>query len=240
MPNITYNTGQGPMRVLTVCSGPGKATWSALDLQKELAAAGDSPFEVTGLYADRPVSPALEEADRRSLPKYLLDSSEYHHGQPGEQMSPEDILAYEKAMIELTAPARPDCLLIDGYQWTIGRYLLDRFLAVRIWPAGPACLKRFIQSGEKVLRAKTTFLTAPGGLGPAIVTAPPVTIDYSRFTDEKSGISLYLTRVMEQSGRAGARAIQEIARGNFSFDDQGSLLYQGRPAPDGLVLDSWN
>lgn len=153
--SIYKPTDAAPMRVLTVCSGPGQATWAALDLQQKLRAdSGSCSFEVIGLFSDRPASAALEAGARRSLPTYLLDASNYHHGEPGQQMSPEDILAFEKAMIELLSPARADCLLADGYQWTIGSSLLDRYSALRIWPAGPLCLKRFLETGEKVLRAR--------------------------------------------------------------------------------------
>lgn len=241
MPKVIYDPAKGPMRVLAVCSGRGQAAWAALDLQKELGAGSKGcPFEVIGLFSDRPASRALEEADRRSLPKYLLDAAEYHRGEPGQQMSAEDNLAFEQAMMELISPARADCLLVDGYQWTIGRVLLNNFSAVRIWPGGPPCLKNFFKTGEKALRAKTTFLTAPGGLGPVMITAPPVYIDYGAFSDEKSGVSLYLPSVMEQSGRAGARAVEEISLGHFSVDADNLLYYNGQPLPDGLVLDRWS
>ena len=240
MRKFTYDPAGGPLRVLGVCSGPGQAVWAALDLHKKLKEeSGGCPFEVAGLFSDRPASAALEAAARRSLSTYLLDSAAYHQGQPGQQMSPGDIMAFEKAMIDLLADARIDCLLVDGYQWTIGSTLLDKFAAVRIWPAGPLCLKRFLETGEKTLRARVTWLTAPGGLGPTIITAPPVEIDYGEFTDEKSGVGLYLARVMEQSGRAGARAIQELGQGNFNMDGGNGLSYKGSPAPDGLMLDSW-
>jgi len=236
-----FNPAGAPMRVLAVCSGAGKAVWTALDLQRKLEAeSGRSSFEVVGLFSDRPSSPALAEAARRSLPTYLLDSSDYHHGQPGEQMSAGDLVAYEKAMMELVSAARVDCLLVDGYQWTIGANLLEEFSAVRIWPAGPPCLKRFLQTGEKVLRARVTWLAAPGGQGPVIITSPPVNIDYGEFSDEKSGVSLYLERVMDQSGRAGAKAVQELGLGNFDWDDGGVLRYMGSSTPHGLILDSWD
>ena len=241
MPNITHNPAQGPLRVLTICSGPGQATWAALELQQQLKAkSGFSPFEVAGLFSDRPGGPALAEADRRSLPKYFLDSSAFHRGQPGQQMSAEDNLAYETALMELVAPAAADCLLVDGYQWTIGRPLLGKFSAVRIWPAGPACLKGFLKTGQTVLRNRVTYLTAPGGVGPVIITAPPITVDYSRFEDERGALALYLPQVMAQSGRAGARAVEEIGRGNFALDAQGVLSYKGQIAPNGLVIDAWN
>lgn len=241
MRKIKYDSAGGPLRVLAVCSGPGQAVWAALDLQKELKAkSGHSPFEVVGLFSDRPAGAALEEAVRRSLPTFILDSSGYHHGQPREQMSAEDIVVFEKAMIELVSGARADCLLVDGYQWTIGSNLLEEFLAVRIWPAGPLCLKRFLRTGESILRARVTWLTAPGGLGPVIVTAPPVDIDYGKFVDEKSGVSLYLKQVMGQSGRAGARAVLEMGRGDLSLDDDGAPCYKGGSAPQGLILDSWD
>ena len=155
-------------------------------------------------------------------------------------MSAGDIAAYEKAMIDLVSEAGVDCLLVDGYQWTIGSSLLDKFAAVRIWPAGPPCLRRFLETGEKTLRARVTWLTAPGGLGPVIVTAPAVDIDYGEFTDEKSGVSLYLARVMDQSGRAGARAVQELGLGNFDMDDDGVPRYKGTSVPQGLIIDSWD
>lgn len=241
MQNITYDPAEGPLRVLGVCSGPGQAIWFTLALQAGLkAGSGASPFEVVGLFSDRPANPALEEARNRSLPTYLLDAAGYHHGQADQLMSEKDNLAFEQAMTELLAPARADCLLVDGYQWTIGSSLLEKYAALRIWPAGPLCLRRFLETGEKTLRARVTWLTAPGGLGPVVVTAPPVAIDYGQFNDVKDGVSLYLAEVMAQSGRAGARAVLEIARGHLNLDQAGIPLYQGQSAPGGLVLDRWD
>ena len=104
-------------------------------------------------------------------------------------------------------------------------------------PAGPLCLKRFLETGEKTLRSRATWLTAPGGLGPVIVTAPPAEIDYGEFTDEKSGVALYLERIMDQNGRA--RAVQELGQGNFKINGDGVPHYEGKSSPGGLILDGW-
>lgn len=235
-----FNSSAGPLRVLGVCSGPGPAIWSALDLQNEMKAQpGGCPFELVGLFSDRPASPALAEADRRSLPKYLLDAEPYHNGPAGELMSPDDNKAFEADMIELMAPLKADCLLVSGYQWTIGPKLLDKYLGLRVWPGGPACVKGFLKTGDKNLRAKVTFLTAPGGVGPVMIVAPSLNIDYGRFEDEKGGVSIYLASAMEQSGLAGARAVLELARGHFGSAESGDLYYKGQIIPDGLVFDSW-
>lgn len=232
-----YDPKSGPMRVLGVCSGPGQAVWNALELQKEMSLEPEGcPFEVAGLFSDRAESPALEEAERRSLPKYLLGADDFHHGRPGEQMSEADNQAFERAMIDLLAPAGIDCLLVDGYRWTIGSYLLSRYQAVRIWPGGPACVRAFFKSGEKNLRARTTYLTAPGGVGPVLLTSECFAVDYSRFSDEKDGLRLYLKPIMELSGKTGAKAVAEIALGRFGLDEAGNLCYQGRPVPEGLAL----
>lgn len=234
-----YNPAGEPLKVVAVCSGPGNTVWQALDLQREMAADGGSPFEIVGLFSDRPLSRALEEAERQGLNKYLLEASAFHRGEPGELMSSQDSQAFEEAMIDLLRPAGADCLLVDGYQWTIGSRLLEKYAAIRVWPGGPACLKNFLKTGQKALRAKVTFLTAPGGLGPVMLTAPPVEIDYDKFDDEKSALTLYLPQVMEQSGRAGARAVLEISRGNFGLDEAGGLYFQGRAVPDSLSFDRW-
>lgn len=72
-----------------------------------------------------------------------------------------------------------------------------------------------------------------------MVTAPPLSIDYAKFNDIKSGLSLHISEVMEQSARAGARAVLEMALGHFSLDADSRLLYMGQAAPEGLLLDSW-
>lgn len=234
-----YEPGK-KLRVVGVCSGPGQAFWSAFDYQDTLeASSGSCPFEMVGLFSDRPASAALAEADRRGLPTYLLDAGDFHHGPAGQLMSVEDNLAFEKAMVELLAPIEADCLLVSGYQWTIGSRLLGKYLAVRLWPGGPACVKAFLKTGDKNLRAKATLLTAPGGLGPVMIVAPPVVIEQDQFEDEKSGLLLYLPPAMEQSGRAGTEALVQLGRGNFGLDEANTLYYQGKALPEGLIFDHW-
>ena len=236
-----HNPGTSRLRVLAVCSKAGQAVWSAIDLQKEMEATPDGcPFEIVGLFSDNPDSPALKEAAAKSLPAFVLDAAKYHHGADGAQMSLEASVAFEKAMIELLAPAKADLLLVDGYRWSIQSLLLKEYKAVRIWPGGQLCLTGVLQKRQTQLRAKATYLTAPAGQGSVLVMSEAVDIDYGKFSDENSGVELYLPQVMEQSARAGARAVLELASGHFGFDEKGQLCYKGQVAPAGLEVDSWN
>lgn len=234
-----HQPADGPLKAVAVCSGPGNSVWSSLDLQRDMETKGDCPFEIVGLFSDRPASRALEEADRRRLRKYLLDAGTYHQGEPGSLMSTQDNQTFEESVVDLLNPAGAGCLLVDGYQWTIGPKLLEKYQVIRVWPGGPTCLKNFLKTGQTVLRAKVTFLTAPGGVGPVMLTAPPLDIDYGRFKDEKSAVALYLPPVMGQSGQAGARALLEISLGHFSLNEAGGLYFKGQASPEGLMLERW-
>ena len=236
-----HNPATGGLRVVALCSGPGQAVWRALAFQKEMEGTPDGcPFEIVGLFSDRPDNQALKEAEAKGLNGFILEAAKYHRKAPDEQMSAEEALAYEKDMITILAPARADLLLLDGYQWSPQDTLLNDYKTIRVWPGGTPCLTAFMKSGQTQLRATATYLNAPRGQEPVLVRAEAVEIDYAKFGDEKSAVELYLSKVMEQSGEAGARAVLEMALGHFGRDEGGRLCYKGEPAPAGLKIDSWH
>ena len=62
------NPARGKLRVLGYCSGSGNTLWKAYELQKEMEKTPEGcPFEIVGIFADKPDSKAVAAA--RFTPK---------------------------------------------------------------------------------------------------------------------------------------------------------------------------
>ena len=79
MLNPIINPARGRLRVLGYCSGSGNTLWKAYELQKEMEKTPEGcPFEIVGIFADKPDSKAVATAQACGVPCVAVDIRQYY------------------------------------------------------------------------------------------------------------------------------------------------------------------
>jgi len=248
------NPARGKLRVLGYCSGSGNTLWKAYELQKEMEKSAEGcPFEVVGIFADKPDSKAVATAQSYGLPCVAVDIRQYY-AERGKPLRDREVRAeFDREVLEQVEPFGADMILLAGYVWATTDAVLDRYTVVNVHPAdlavtgedghrllaGANGIKSAFEHNMDYLRASSHIATKELDAGPLLVRSPKIPVDYSLFTDEEERFRHYLRLVNEQSRLVGARTVLELALGNFAVDEDNRLYYKGELAPTGLCFESW-
>ncbi|MGH3697811.1 MAG: phosphoribosylglycinamide formyltransferase [Pseudonocardiaceae bacterium] len=115
-----------PTRVVVLVSGTGTLLQALLD-----AAGPDYPAQVVAVGADRAGIAALERAEDRGLPTFLVELARHS-----------DRVFWDAALTEAVAAHQPDLVVTAGFMKILGPVFLDRF-GGRILNSHPALLPAF-------------------------------------------------------------------------------------------------
>lgn len=248
------NPARGKLRVLGYCSGSGNTLWKAYELQKQMEQTPEGcPFEIVGIFADKPDSKAVATAQAYGVPYVAVDIRQYY-AERNKPLKDREVRAeFDREVLEKVEPFQADMILLAGYVWATTDAVLDRYTVVNVHPAdlavtgedghrllaGANGIKSAFSYDMDYLRASSHIATKELDAGPLLVRSPKVPVDYSLHTDEEERFRYYLKLVNEQARLVGARTVLELALGNFTTDEEGRLFYKGSPAPTGLCFESW-
>ena len=248
------NPARGKLRVLGYCSGSGNTLWKAYELQKEMEQSIEGcPFEIVGIFADNPESKAVAAAKQYGVPWEAIDIRKYYADREKPLKDRAVRSEYDRAAMALVEKFHADMILLAGYVWATTDIVLDNYLVVNVHPAdlavtdenghrplaGANGIKSAFDRKMDYLRASAHLATKELDAGPLLVRSPKVPVDYTLHEDYETRFRYYLKLVNDQNRLAGARAVLELALGNFSVDDENHLYYKGEPAPQGLTIESW-
>lgn len=248
------NPARGKLRVLGYCSGSGNTLWKAYELQKQMEQSIEGcPFEIVGIFADNPDSKAVAAAKQYDVPWEAIDIRKYYADREKPLKDREVRAAYDQEAMALVEKFHADMILLAGYVWATTDIVLDNYLVVNVHPAdlavtdetghrllaGANGIKSAFDRNMDYLRASAHLATKELDAGPLLVRSPKVPVDYTLHEDYETRFRHYLKLVNDQNRLVGARAVLELALGNFSVDDENHLYYKGEPAPQGLSIESW-
>lgn len=249
-----HNPIRGKLRVIGYASGSGNTLFEAYALQKRMDETSDGcPFEVVGVFTDNPKARCVETAKQLGLPLVSLDIKAYYETRNKPLKDREVRAEYDRAALSLLAPFQADAILLAGYVWATTEVLLDRYIVINVHPAdlsiqrpdgtrayaGANGVGDALKANEPGLCSTAHLATKQLDGGPILVISEKVAVDYSLHADEEARMRHYLKLVNAQNRLTGARAILEVALGNFSRDAAGNLYYKGNPAPTGIRINSW-
>ena len=249
------NPARGKLRVLGYCSGSGNTLWKAYELQKEMEQSIEGcPFEIVGIFADNPESKAVAAAKQYNVPWEAIDIRKYYADREKPLKDRAVRAEYDRDAMALVEKFHADMILLAGYVWATTDIVLDNYLVVNVHPAdlavvdenghrllaGANGIKSAFDNNMDYLRASAHLATKELDAGPLLVRSPKVPVDYTLHEDYETRFRYYLKLVNAQNRLAGARAVLELALGNFSVDDENHLYYKGEPAPQGLTIESWD
>lgn len=254
MKKSIINPAKGKLRVLGYCSGSGNTLWKTFELQKEMEKTFEGcPFEIVGIFADNPNAKAVTTAKNLGIPWEAIDIRKYYeeHQKPLRDHSVR--VQFDTDAIALLEKYQADVILLAGYVWATTDVILDRYLVVNVHPgdlsvtdkeghrllAGANGIKSAFDLKMNNLRATAHLATKELDAGPILVRSPKVPVDYSLHNNYEDRFRYYLKLVNEQNRLVGARAILELALGNFETDEFGQLYYKGELTPNGLSIENW-
>ena len=248
------NPARGKLRVLGCCSGSGATLWKAYELQKEMEQTAEGcPFEIVGVFTDSPTVKAVATAAELGIPCRTLDIRQYYAEREKPLRDREVRAEFDAEALALYADLQADMILLAGYVWAVSDSVLENYIVVNIHPAdlavrdedgrrllaGANGIKSAFEHNMDYLRASAHIATAQLDAGPLLVRSPKIPVTDEVFPDEEARFRHYLKLVNAQARVTGARAVLELALGNFSVSDDNVLYYKGEPAPDGLCFESW-
>jgi acetyltransferase len=252
-----HNPATGKLRVIGYVSGSGDTLWRAYELQKEIENSpagklGECPFEIVGVFSSKDDAKAVATAEKLGVPYAVIDIKDYYR-QHGKPLSDKALRReYDAAALELVRPMKGDAILLAGYVWATTDCLLDEYLIINVHPADLTILKDgkrayaggngvgdALQAREPELAASSHLATKEIDGGPLLLVSERIPVDYTLHKNEQDRMRHYLALVNEQNRRVGARTLLELALGNFAYDDDGKIYYQGRAVPQGVRIECW-
>lgn len=248
------NPAHGKLRVMGYCSGSGNTLWKAYELQRAMEQTPEGcPFEVVGIFADKPASKAVATAEQYGIPWEAIDIRQYYADRNKPLKDRELRAQFDAEAMALVEKFHADMILLAGYVWATTDIILDNYLVVNVHPAdlavvdetghrllaGANGIKSAFAHNMDYLRASSHLATKELDAGPLLVRSPKVPVDYTPHEDEETRFRHYLKLVNDQSRMVGARTVLELALGNFAVDDENHLYYKGEPMAQGLTIENW-
>ena len=157
-------------RIVILASGRGSNFCAISDAikQKRIPEA-----EVTALICNKANAPVLEEANRRQIPSFTLESNLFRSGNKFNSS------AYEFKLLELLKELNPDLILLAGYMLILGKEVVRAFPR-RIINIHPSLLPKYrglhaqqqaLESGDKETGCTVHWVTAGLDEGAPILQA---------------------------------------------------------------------
>ena len=249
------NPAKGKLRVMGYCSGSGNTLWKAYELQLAMEKTPEGcPFEIVGIFADKPDSKAVATAEHYGIPWEAIDIRQYYADRDKPLRDREVRAQFDAEAMALVEKFNADMILLAGYVWATTDIILDNYLVVNVHPAdlavvgedghrllaGANGIKSAFDCNMDYLRSSSHLATKELDAGPLLVRSPKIPVDYTLHPDYETRFRHYLKLVNDQSRLVGARTILELALGNFSVDENNKLYYKGQSAPQGLTMESWD
>lgn len=248
------NPAKGKLRVMGYCSGSGNTLWKAYELQKAMEQTVEGcPFEIVGIFADKPDSKAVETAKKLGIPWEAIDIRQYYADRNAPLKDRALRAQFDAEAMALVEKFEADMILLAGYVWATTDIILDNYLVVNVHPAdlavtdetgrrllaGANGIKSAFDNNMDYLRASSHIATKELDAGPLLCRSEKIPVDYTLHEDYDSRFRYYLKLVNDQNRLVGARTVLELALGNYSVDENNKLYYKGEPAPAGLTIESW-
>jgi folate-dependent phosphoribosylglycinamide formyltransferase PurN len=244
-----HDPEKGRMRIGGLVSGSGKSLISIIEQQMEMEANGGSPFEVVAIFTENPKSKAFQIGETYNIPVFSNDIRKYYSSRNKKITDLAVRQDFDREIVRLLEPFRPDILAYAGYVWATTEPLLDAFLGVNAHPAdlsieregkrvfaGAQGVRDALLAGETEVRTSLHLVSLVIDHGPILIISEPVEVlkEDERSLEERS--RHYLRILNEKTRALFPRVMRDIAEGTYKRDENGLLYYGETPIPQGLRL----
>lgn len=225
-----------------------------------------SPFEVVGIFSDRSDGKCSGEriACGAGIPYFSHDIRSFHklRGLKRSIRTEKGM----KARKEFDSTAANLIRAYDADMIALGGYMSYTTLknAVNVHPAdlavldengarkyvGDRAVRLAILDGAKDVRSSAIWIDEGVDSGPVLVRSAPVKLDIPPGMDldkvignrDESSLKIVVEATQRKLKELGdwqvfPLAIQWISEGRFAFDENGDTYFNGRPVPEGVLLD---
>lgn len=253
-----YDPSEGPMRVVGFMSGSGTNLRRILEHQKRLELErGSSPFVIVALFSDRATSNAPIIGKEYDVPVVIRDLEGFCASRG---VSRKDLKAreeFDSETVKALSPFEAKIAAFGGYMSIATRPILEAFLAINVHPAdlsiknrdgsrrfvGDHAVRDAIVAGERWLRSSTHIVEPLVDQGRLLMISPRVEVFLKEGWDlgNKSHLAEAERVNQERLKEMGdwvvfPKTIEDLSLGRFAEDEDGILYYNGKPIPNGLVL----
>lgn len=121
------------LRIVILASGRGSNFCAIADA---IASHQLPNAEIIGLVSNRADAKALQEAEKRSIPKFLVEAKQFRKDHRLDRN------AYEKELLKLLKSLQPELILLAGYMLVLGKEIVSAFPR-RIINIHPSLLPKF-------------------------------------------------------------------------------------------------
>lgn len=245
---------KGRMKVAALASGSGNTLWEVHDLQLELEKTFEgSPFEVVALFSDNPESKGIQVSSERGIPCHSIDIRQFYSERDKPLKDRTVREEYDNRIMDFLEQYDPDVILLAGYVWGTTPVITESLTVVNVHPgdlsvrnkegkrayAGADGIGSALADNAAEIRSSSHIATSELDGGPLLLISPAIKVEQDKGLDGKERFRKYLKLANAQNRLVGSRTILELAQGNFSVDEEGSIHYKGRKIPDGLKMESW-
>jgi phosphoribosylglycinamide formyltransferase 1 len=258
MTQLIYSPKKEPMRVAAFMSGSGTNVQKIIELQLKLGE--KSPFRVCIIFSDNKDSNAKKIAAGQNIPFFCNDIREYYSKRNANRRDMGIRKEYDSETRKLLEKNSVDVIALCGYMSIVTGEIIDKFITLNVHPAdlrkknssgkrlyaglqGIPSVKAAILHGDFEMRSTVHLVNSGVDQGPILLVSRPVMIEITE--DEKKDLALFETAAeqnMENLKVNGdwqiyPKAVEMLARGRFSKDENGILCLDGKQIPEGQEID---
>jgi phosphoribosylglycinamide formyltransferase 1 len=254
---------KSPMKVVGFISGSGSNLVKILEYQAEVEKqTGEKPYEVVLVFTDTPDSNASAIAERFGLPLQTHDIMDFYRKQGKSDKKDLSLRSrYDEISVQMLAEHQFDLVALAGYMSIVTAPLLAAYdgRIVNVHPAdlnrtengrrlytGDHAVALAIKAGETAVYSSTHIVREQVDYGELLMVSAPVpvelpegtTVELLRDKANRGRLNEIADQHQERLKEKGdwvifPRTLELIAQGKFGFDENGRLLFEGKPIPNG-------
>jgi folate-dependent phosphoribosylglycinamide formyltransferase PurN len=244
-----YDSTKGKMRVAALATGSGTSFRTVIEQQIEMLAKGGCPYVAVAIFTDNPKSKVFDIGKEFDIPVFLNDIRAFYEKR-GKKITDRQVREeYDREMVRLLEPFKPDFLAYAGYVWATTAPLVSAFTGINGHPAdlsivrggkrayaGANGVRDALAAGESELRCTLHLVTTEIDHGPILMISEPVKVERGPDFSIDQASREYLKLLNQKTRKLFPRVIKDIAEGTFKRDERGALYYGDKPIPNGYRL----
>lgn len=248
IPQQLFNPERGQMRIAGMMSGTGRVLTAIIENERRLEAElgkGKAPYRVVAIFSDKETSNAREIGAKFDIPTHVENYRNFCNKLGGDWKDMALREKFDAQTVGILQPYNLDLVVLAGYMLKVTPTFINAFVGLNVHPAdlsildekgkrkyrGDKAVQLAMDAGEKQIRSTIHIVRDEVDEGPLLLISSPWTLDYS----------LSPAQNQEKLKEVGDTvvfplALENIAKGRFSLDEEGRVYFDGSLVENGFRL----